>query len=225
MRRILIPVIFGLAGIAVLVWLGVWQVQRLGWKQDVLAQIDARIAADPVAVPASPDPERDQYLSVQATGQLQTDMLRVLVSQKQVGAGYRLISALQMAERTVLVDRGFIKVDGTAPDAVPGEITITGNLLWPDDRNSSTPENDVTGNIWFARDIDQMAKQLGSDPLLIIARKTSPVDAGVTPLPVDSGAIPNDHLSYAITWFSLAFIWAMMTLYFLWRQRHPTQQA
>jgi len=225
MRRILIPVIFGLAGIAVLVWLGVWQVQRLGWKQDVLAQIDARIAADPVAVPALPDPERDQYLSVQATGQLQADMLRVLVSQKQVGAGYRLISALQMAERTVLVDRGFIKVDGAAPDAVPGEITITGNLLWPDDRNSSTPENDVAGNIWFARDIDQMAKQLGSDPLLIIARKTSLVDAGVTPLPVDSGAIPNDHLSYAITWFSLAFIWAMMTLYFLWRQRHPTQQA
>lgn len=225
MRRILIPVIFGLAGIAVLIWLGMWQVQRLGWKQDVLAQIDARIAADPVAVPASPDPERDQYLSVQATGQLQTDMLRVLVSQKQVGAGYRLISALQMAERAVLVDRGFIKVDGTAPDAAPGDITITGNLLWPDDRNSSTPENDVTGNIWFARDIDQMAKQLGSDPLLIIARNTSPVDAGVTPLPVDSGAIPNDHLSYAITWFSLAFIWAMMTLYFLWRQRHPTQQA
>lgn len=219
MRRIIIPLLFGLIGVGVLLYLGIWQVQRLAWKEGVLAEIETRIADDPVALPAAPDPERDQYLPVRLTGRLSPDLLRVLVSRKQVGAGYRLVSAFDMPDRRVLVDRGFIRVDDHAPDALPGDITVTGNLLWPDDRNSSTPENDVAGNTWFARDIAQMADVLGTEPVLVIAREMSPPDPGVTPLPVDTSAIPNDHLSYAITWFSLAAIWAIMTFTFLWRQR------
>lgn len=225
MRRILVPLLFGLAGVGVLLYLGIWQMQRLAWKEGVLAEIEARIAADPVALPANPKEERDQYLPVHLTGTASPDPLRVLVSRKQVGAGYRLISAFQMQDRRVLLDRGFIRVDAPVPEALPGEITVTGNLLWPDDRNSSTPDNDVAGNTWFARDIAQMAGMLGTEPVLVIAREMSPSNPGVTPLPVDTSAIPNDHLSYAITWFSLAAIWAIMTFTFLWRQRAPRNQG
>ncbi|QGX97555.1 SURF1 family protein [Roseovarius faecimaris] len=225
MRRLLIPVMFGLLGVGVLLWLGTWQVQRLAWKEGVLAEIEARIAAAPVALPANPDPERDQYLSVRLSGTLSPETLRVLVSRKQIGAGYRLISALDTGERRVLVDRGFVRVGENIPDAPTSEFTVTGNLNWPDDRNSSTPDNDVAGNTWFARDIAQMAEVLDTQPVLVIAREMSPADPGVTSLPVDTSAIPNDHLSYAITWYSLAAIWAIMTLYFLWRQRAPRPKA
>ncbi|MEO0748023.1 MAG: SURF1 family cytochrome oxidase biogenesis protein, partial [Pseudomonadota bacterium] len=51
MTRTILFLVFGLTGIAVLVSLGMWQVQRLAWKEGVLAQIDARIAALPVALP------------------------------------------------------------------------------------------------------------------------------------------------------------------------------
>jgi surfeit locus 1 family protein len=51
-------------GVAILVSLGVWQVQRLAWKEGVLAEIEARIAAAPVALPEAPDPEADRYLPV-----------------------------------------------------------------------------------------------------------------------------------------------------------------
>lgn len=217
MRRILIPLIFGLAGAAILISLGVWQVQRLAWKEGVLADIEARIAADPAVLPVSPDPVVDQYLPVTVTGQLGQPPLRVLVSRKKVGAGYRLITTLSTDERTILVDLGFIKVDTPIPAFTDAEVTLTGNLNWPDDRNSSTPENDVTGNTWFARDIDEMAGVLGAEPVLLVARDTSETDPAATPLPVDTAAIPNDHLSYAITWFSLAAIWLVMTGYFLWR--------
>lgn len=217
MRRILIPLIFGLAGAAVLISLGVWQVQRLAWKEGILAEIETRIAADPVALPDVLSPETDQYLPVTFTGRLGPPPLRVLVSRKQVGAGYRLVTTLSSDERTVLVDLGFIKVDRPIPAFGDTPVTVTGNLNWPDDRNSSTPENDVVGNVWFARDIDKMAERLGAEPVLLIARSTSETDPAATPLPVDTGAIPNDHLSYAITWFSLAAIWLMMTGYFLWR--------
>jgi len=109
-------------------------------------------------------------------------------------------------------------VAGEIPET-EGTVRVVGNLHWPDDRLSSTPENDVPGNMWFARDIAQMAQVLETEPLMIIAREVSPPEQGVTPLPVDTGHIPNDHLSYAITWFSLAAIWAAMTGVFIWRMR------
>ncbi|MEO1285430.1 MAG: SURF1 family cytochrome oxidase biogenesis protein, partial [Pseudomonadota bacterium] len=76
---------------------------------------------------------------------------------------------------------------------------------------------------WFARDIDQMADLLGTEPLLVVARNLSQPGGAVTPLPVDSSAIPNDHLQYAVTWFGLAAIWTVMMLYFVYRLRNPAK--
>jgi surfeit locus 1 family protein len=102
--------------------------------------------------------------------------LRVLVSQKQVGAGYRLISPFETAQGRVLLDRGFIPVADDIPPVPPDAVTVTGNLHWPDDRNDSIPENDVAGNTWFARDIAQMAQVLDTRPVLVVARNLSPAD-------------------------------------------------
>jgi surfeit locus 1 family protein len=170
-------------------------------------------------LPDAAEPEADRYLSVEVTGQIGDTALRVLVSQKQVGAGYRVISVMDTGARRVLLDRGFIKVSADIPAPPEGMVTVQGNLHWPDERLSSTPENDVAGNIWFARDIAQMADVLGTEPVLVVARRLSVPEVGVSPLPVDTSGIPNDHLSYAITWFSLAAIWAAMTGVFIWRMR------
>lgn len=218
-KSVLIPLIFGIAGVAVLVRLGQWQVERLAWKEGVLADIAAHISADPVALPEMVEPERDRYLPVALTGRIGDTALRVLVSQKQVGAGYRVISPLETDGRRVLLDRGFVKVSTDIPAPPEEAVTVQGNLHWPDERLSSTPENDVAGNIWFARDIAQMAEVLGTEPVLVVTRKLSVPEVGVSPLPVDTSGIPNDHLSYAITWFSLAVIWAAMTGFFIWRMR------
>lgn len=223
MRRILIPLIFGLTGAAILVSLGIWQVQRLAWKEDILADIETRIAAEPVDLPQAPDPETDRYLPVSLSGEMGVDALRVLVSRKQIGAGYRVISPFEADGRRVLLDRGFMKVDQTIPAAPEGRVTVTGNLHWPDDRNSSTPENDVDGNTWFARDLQQMATHLDTEPILVVLREASFSDGPVSPLPVDTVAIPNDHLEYALTWFSLAGIWLIMTGYLVWRMRRPAK--
>ncbi|WP_297780405.1 SURF1 family protein [uncultured Roseovarius sp.] len=217
-KSILIPLIFGIAGVAVLIGLGKWQVDRLARKEGILADIAAHIAASPVDLPETVDPTDDRYLPVAVTGQIGDAALRVLVSQKQIGAGYRVISALDTGARRVLLDRGFIKVSADIPAPPEGVVTVQGNLHWPDERLSSTPENDVPGNIWFARDIAQMAEVLDTESVLIVARALSVPEVGVSPLPVDTSGIPNDHLSYAITWFSLAAIWAAMTGVLIWRQ-------
>jgi len=220
---VLLPLLFGLSGAAVLIALGVWQVQRLAWKEAVLHEIETRISATPVELPVDPDPEVHKYLPVIVTGTFDEGALRVLVSRKRVGAGYLVISPLVTGERRILIDRGFLKLDEMLPDAPGGRVTVTGNLHWPDDRNSATPDNDVAGNTWFARDIRQMAETLDTEPVLVVTRRISREDRPLEPLPVDTTGVPNDHLEYAATWFSLAAIWLGMTGYYLWRTGRPAK--
>ena len=100
----------------------------------------------------------------------------------------------------------------------PATVAVTGNLYWPDEVDSFTPENDLQANIWFARDVPALADALGTEPVMIIARTSSVSDPTVTPLPVDTSAIPNRHLEYLLTWYGLAITWVLMTLYFLRRR-------
>jgi surfeit locus 1 family protein len=223
LRRVIPPLIFGFAGAAVLIWLGVWQVQRLTWKEAVLADINARITAPPVALPAHPDPVRDKYLPVTASGTARPG-LRVLVSVKNIGPGYRMISILDLGGRQVLLDRGFLSLDTPTDFSGPHEITVTGNLHWPDEVDGFTPDPDIKTGLWFARDVPAMAATLGTEPTLIIAREIDASPYSTTPLPVGITGIPNDHLNYAITWFSLAAIWLLMTGYFI-RRNTPVKKG
>jgi surfeit locus 1 family protein len=222
-KRVIVPLLFGLIGFGILVSLGQWQLKRLDWKLAILNQIDSRIAGEPIPLPATGNPETDRYQPVDLTGQILPQEIHILVSVKRVGAGYRVISPFVTGGRRVLLDRGFIPVEDVGQERMGGAAEVSGNLHWPDDRTPSTPENDVDGNIWFARDIGQMAEVLDTEPLLVIARDVAPPDPSVTPLPVDSSGIPNDHLQYAVTWFSLAVIWLMMTFGYIWRVRHPRE--
>lgn len=215
-RRMIAPLLFGLIGAAILIGLGVWQMQRLQWKQGVLAEITARITAAPVALPATPDPTADLYLPVQADGRFTGQSLRVLASRKMVGPGYRIIAVFETAGRRVLVDAGFAP-EGTAVTLPTAPLQVTGNLHWPAEVDGFTPAPDLAKGLWFARDLPAMAAALQADPVLIVAR--DPVVAGVDAMPLDGSGIPNDHLGYALTWFSLAAGWLGMTVLFLWRIR------
>ncbi|MBJ6370991.1 SURF1 family protein [Sedimentitalea arenosa] len=218
MRGIFFLLIVGLVGGATLVGLGVWQLQRLAWKEAILADIDARIGAAPVPLPAAPDPVADRYLPVEVSGEIEPGEIQVLVSIKRVGPGLRIIAPFTTEDgRRILLDRGFVEIPEKETERLLGPMTVTGNLHWPQETDSFTPEPDPVSDTWFARDVPMMAASLQTEPVLLVARsRTGP---GIRPLPVDSAAVPNDHLQYAITWFSLALIWAGMTVYFLWRGR------
>ncbi len=217
MGKIIFPLLLTLAGCAVLIALGVWQVQRLAWKEGVLAEIDARMAGAPVALPEAPTEAADEYRAVTALGIVGATELHVLTSGTAAGTGYRVITALDMGGRVVLLDKGLLPLEAKETPAPEGAVTVTGNLLWPDDVNSSTPDPDLAKNIWFGRDVAAMADALGTEPLMIVAAQMSPADARTTLLPIDSSGIKNDHLEYAVTWFGLAAVWAVMGAFLIRR--------
>lgn len=221
LRKILFPLILGLAGCGVLVGLGLWQVERLAWKEAILADIDARLKAAPAPLTRFVNEGQDEYTRVFFTGRPTGQELHVLVSGTAAGTGYRVIAKVATDMGPIMVDLGLLPM--TAKDAAPltADMRISGTLLWPDDQNDSTPAPDLAENIWFARNVTTMSAALDSLPIMVIASQTSPADPRLTPLPVTTAGIKNDHLEYAITWFLLAAVWAIMTLYLIRRTLRP----
>jgi surfeit locus 1 family protein len=214
MRRILFPLILGIVGCAILVQLGLWQ-----WKEDLLARIQASIDAEPVPLPATVDPSM-KYLPVTVSGTTTGPEIDVLSGTKEQGGGYQIVSRFVTDDgRAILLDRGFVPQELRHVERGPTRLTVRGNLHWPDEKGSATPEPNLDENIWFARDVPAMAKVLDTEPVLVVASFVEGDAQGVEPIPVAIEGIPNNHLSYAVQWFLIAATWAGMTAGLIWRIR------
>ncbi|GGA13197.1 SURF1-like protein [Amylibacter cionae] len=231
--RMILPLLFGIAGVATLLWLGFWQLDRLAWKEDRIGQIEARKSA--AAAPLEPyfhesgPLEEDNYRRVTFEGELTEKQAHVLTSLKFTGAGFRILQEVIWNGKPFMLDLGFVpEAQKDAPRPV-GPVRVVGNILNPDDYDESfTPDPDLDKNIWFARYLPMLAEKLDVLPFMVVVETAEYRKDGawvaydaVTPLPV-SVNIPNDHREYAITWFSLAVVWFGMTAYLLWRIRQKT---
>jgi surfeit locus 1 family protein len=219
MRRMVLPLVFGLVGIVVLIGLGTWQVQRLAWKTALIGRIEAQLAAEPVALPETPTEARDEYLQVRAEGVLLPGELHVYTSVPQGGVGYRVIAPFETGGRRVLLDRGFVPIEAKAAERPTGRLAVEGSLLWPQETDRFTAAPDREANIWIARDVALMSEALGTEPVMLVVERSDP--PGPTPLPVTAD-IRNAHLGYAVTWYGLALVWAGMTGYWLWHIKRRT---
>lgn len=222
MTRGLLPLVLGLIVTGILASLGVWQLQRMEWKNEQLAIIQRGIEQPPVELPATVDPSM-KYRPVYVGGTTTGEEILVLSGTHDLGGGYNVVSAFQTEDgRRIMVDRGFVPQDDRHKPRPPVALTVAGNLHWPDEKGSATPEPDLTAGIWFAREVPRMAEHLGTEPVLIVAAAVRGDDQGVMPMPLDITGIPNNHLSYAVQWFSFAFICIVMTLALVWRIRQRT---
>ena len=218
MRQILFPLVIGLGGIFVLLWLAFWQLDRLEWKLGIIGDINARVGADPVPLPAAPNPDADNYLTVIMQGAATGEEIRFLDSGTAAGTGHHIISAFVTADgRRVMLDQGLLPLYEDEGVALTAEVTVQGNLIWPDDISRQAPIEDE----WYARDVPAMAQALGTEPLLVVLYAASQYDERLTPLAVDTRNIKNDHLEYAITWFLLAVVWFSMTGFYVMRSMRP----
>ncbi|WP_372841418.1 SURF1 family protein [Phaeovulum sp.] len=220
MRRYVFPLILGLVGVAILLSLGVWQLRRLEWKESLLAEITAKIGADPLPLPATGAGESLKYTPVAVNGSTTGQEILVLTGMQGVGPGYEVIASFETAEgRRVLIDRGFVPEDARRTPRPAVTLTVTGNLHWPHETDKYTPPPDLAAGVWFARDVPAMAAHLGTEPLLVVAASVTGDAQGITPVPIGIEGIRNEHLTYAITWFLLALAWSGMTAFLLWRIR------
>lgn len=237
-RRIGFLLVFGLGGVALLVSLGVWQLQRLEWKRGLIARIEARAAAPALEATGRETREPFDHRAAIALGAYPEDapQIRYLTSLKGLGPGFRLIAPFELRDGTrILIDRGFAPEaaaprGGAAPAPPTGEQRIEGRLRWPNERSAFSPEPNREQMLWFAREVESMADALGTEPVLLVQEfrgqefqgqeSRGEEGAGAWPKPLPSAvSLPDNHLGYAITWFSLAVIWLVMTALFGFRRR------
>ncbi|MBV0890544.1 SURF1 family protein [Paracoccus sp. Z118] len=217
LRRIIGPLLLGVVGTAILLALGFWQLQRMEWKEAMLDQIRQGIAAPPGPLPAGIDPSM-KYRPVTLTGTTTGDEILVLSGTKEAGGGYNVISGFVTDDgRRIMLDRGFVPQDDRHAERPPVRLRVNGNLHWPDEKGSATPDPNLAEGIWFARDVPAMAAVLDTQPVLVVVGAVGGDAQGVMPIPVSVGGIPNNHLSYAVQWFLLAAVWAGMTALLIWR--------
>lgn len=218
------PLAIGIAGTAILLSLGVWQVQRLHWKQAVLVEIETRMARPPVPVPKEPDMARDRFVPVAVSGTLDGAPVLVFTSVKGLGVRYRLIQPLETdAGRRLLVERGLIDPDSVGELPLSGRLAVEGMLHWPDEADAFTPPPDPGTGVRYARDLQELSVLTGAEPVLVVATRSAPADPRILPRPLDPAGIPNDHLQYAVTWFGLAAVWVAMTALWLRRLSRPRE--
>jgi surfeit locus 1 family protein len=217
LRPLLAPAIATILLGGVCVSLGIWQLRRLAWKEGIIATIAARTTAPPQRLPprsawAALKPADYEYRRVTFTGTFDHDEETPVFRGGAGGAGYLILTPLRLdTGGTVLVDRGWVPSERKAKAAhaagnPTGQVTVTGLMREPEDRNAFTPPDDPAQNTFFTRDPAEIAQHLG---LADAAPFT--VDADATPNPGGwprGGAtqvdIPNNHFSYAMTWFGLA---------------------
>lgn len=231
--RLLMLALFGAGGFAVLVSLCVWQVQRLSWKEGLIATLEDRLSAAPTAIAADPDPEQDEFTRVIVTGRFTGAIgdhgfadAPLLTSLRPYGPGYRVIQPFELTDgRLFMVDRGFAPVasknlQGAAARPTPApasDITLIAALRWPDEGGDG-PAYGASDNVWINRDMAAMADLFGSEQILLISDTDTSVGEWPLAQPLRSVDIRNNHMEYAITWASLALIWGVMSL-LLWRRR------
>lgn len=199
----------GLTSIALLLFtgfcaLGVWQVQRLAWKRDLIARVDARLHAAPVPAPASAS-KADEYRRVTATGTFLHDKAALVQASTVRGPGYWVLTPLRRIDGTLLfVNRGFVPDRRTAYDRPQEKARVIGLLRLAEPGGGFLRANDPATDRWYSRDVAAIARSrnLAAANYFIDARASAapgyPV-GGLTVL-----RFPNNHLQYAITWFALA---------------------
>jgi surfeit locus 1 family protein len=234
-RPTLWPTLFSVPAVTVMIGLCVWQVQRLHWKEGLIAERESRVAAEPSALPAvGVDPESMEYRRVHLEGTFQHDEEMFLGARSMNGnVGYHILTPFALpAGGSVLVDRGWVPVERKMPDrraegqvagvqALDGVVRVAHGKAW------MQPDNEPQNNMWFFFDLPAMASASGIDFRTdLYVEAASGQNPGLYPVGGQTRIeLPNDHLQYAITWGLLAAILAVIyVLYHLKlerERRHP----
>lgn len=233
-RGTFLLILLSIPVLVLLLILGTWQVQRLHWKEELIARVQERMAANPVpldTVVAQQAQGQDiDYRPVTVTGSFLHEGERHYLATWQGQSGFFVHTPLDVGGgRYIFVNRGFVPYDRKDPTTRPAgqlseRVDIGGLLRLPETEKPSflIPDNDLAKNVFYWRDIPAMARSAGLDvervyPFFVDA-DDKPNPGGLPVGGVTRVDFPNKHLEYAVTWYGLAFALVLVLGGWIWRQ-------
>jgi surfeit locus 1 family protein len=207
---------------AVLVALGVWQLQRLNWKLGLITEINNNMASTPLSLDqALAMGAGAQYRRVRLTGRFDNVRESYVFGTGVEGAPvfHVIVPFTTDDRRVVLVDRGIVPRDLLARSTrnrglIEGRTTLIGIWRTPDPAGPFAPKPDLAKHVWYSHDIAGIAR---ADKVQIAAPVIIEANAASNPGGWPKGGqtrvnLRNEHLQYAMTWFLLAG--ALLVVYF-----------
>jgi surfeit locus 1 family protein len=190
-------------GLALLLWLGLWQVQRLAWKNDLIANFDKT--------------------KTTISGHFTDAPPLRLLSTFDGAAAWQVLQGFETVDgKTILVSRGKIAENAQVPAANTAPLTLTGHIqLHNKGRGFFDVDNNPAQNMWYYWDVAAMLGQLSStgEVLQLVPHSLGTEGLNVEP---PKSELSNNHLGYAITWFGLAAALLVMTGMFVRARMKPT---
>jgi cytochrome oxidase assembly protein ShyY1 len=239
---------FTLVVVALLVGLGLWQLQRRVEKHALIAALNERLAAAPASLPqpaqwSALTPDRDEFRRVRFTATYEPRQDAMVYSSGSAvrddvsGPGtWAFLPARLPTGETVVINTGFVQnmmQDRSQQDravtrlVTNDQIALTGYIRFPESAGALTPPENPAKRLWFTRDHLVMARTLGWGeggrpvaPFYIDLEQPVPASGIPKPGPLQVH-LKDDHLQYAITWFALAG--AVVIAFGVWMrgQRRP----
>lgn len=208
--RVALIVSAALASISFLA-LAVWQVQRLHWKEDLIARVEQRVHAEPVAPPVGEVGKAEEYRRLRLHGRFESGEVMVQAT-TELGGGHWVLAPLRLDDgRVVLVNRGFVPPEQRAaqPHAAPnGPIELTGLLRLTEPGGGFLRRNDPAAGRWYSRDVAGIAAQMqlaGPVAPFFVDEAADPAQPRRWPRPgLTVLHFNNNHAVYAATWLALA---------------------
>ena len=225
-RLLLWPTIIAIPGLALLLGLGTWQLERLAWKNALVVERDSRLSAPVMSLDENLKSDRSlNFRRVSVQGEFLHHQEFHLLSRTSKGrAGVHVVTPLLprpgiAGYSMILVNRGWVPNALSDPGLrrdglVPGIVAVEGIARMDVGRRGRfVPENDPARGVWHRMDVGQMSDVLGLPLAPFVIEAGPALNPGGFPIGGQTRVhIRNDHLGYAITWYTLAAALAVIYL-------------
>ena len=198
--------------ISVFIALGTWQIIRLGWKNNLILEIENSLKNPPVELTQS---NKVNYLKIKTSGSVDFEKQIYLYNLNDSGTpGFEVLNPISIDGENYLLNRGWIPFEkkDTPEINIIDQTNIIGTIKIQGRKNIFKPDNDLKENYWFSLNREDILKFTGKK----FSKYIIYLDGNYQlPRPKKITAnISNNHKKYAMTWFSLAISILLLYLYF-----------
>ncbi|MBX2834418.1 MAG: SURF1 family protein [Micavibrio sp.] len=210
--------VFTMLSVVVLCNLGVWQLQRLTWKENLISKLNAQVNEGIVHVNAAQLSDDFLYRLIEIKGEFIDENLISIIprlrkhSDGTMMQGKHIYAALKVgSDELIMVNLGWVPQDYNVTGLVlpKGEATVEGYVRPFPKGNYFTPKNDVLAAQWYLPHRGDFAVLYGRKIInnIIYAADMSGDGVDVYPQRLNNDfELTNNHAQYAVFWFSMALI-------------------
>lgn len=214
--------------LAILVWLGSWQVMRMHWKNDLISSFTTRAHAEAIQPPQGDKAADLQFQRISISGVWMHHAEIQLTGRTFEGtAGYHVITPMKLDDgRVLLLNRGWVSQDYRKPEKRPstlaaGQQQFEAIIRLPATKGYFVPENDLEDDHWFTLNIQEIAAHRNLSGVIMAYTADVLRPEGPYVLPIGAAVtidIPNNHWNYALTWYGLAL--GLIGVYIAWHSQN-----